>query len=113
MRRVVMIAGVALLLVGVIALLMPVSVSGPDASIGCGNGIAADMSEARDADSGNLANLPVLNEIVPHTDYVAECESALSSRRSWAIPVAVVGLVVLASRSRRCARKPWRIHLPR
>ncbi|MGB2923302.1 MAG: aminopeptidase [Mycobacterium sp.] len=96
LRRVVMIAGVALLLVGVIALLMPVSVSGPDASIGCGNGIAADMSQARDADSGNLANLPVLNEIVPHTDYVAECESALSSRRSWAIPVAVVGLVVLA-----------------
>ncbi len=91
-----MIAGVALLLVGVIALVMPVSVSGPDTSIGCGNGIAADMSEARDADSGNLANLPVLNEIVPHTDYVAECEAAVSSRRSWAIPVAVVGLVVLA-----------------
>ena len=91
-----MIAGAALLLVGVIALLMPVSVPGPDASIGCGNGIAADLSQARDADSGNLANLPILNEIVPHTDYVAECESALSSRRSWSIPVAVVGLVVLA-----------------
>ena len=33
---------------------------------------------------------------MPHTDYVAECESALSSRRTWAIPVAVVGLVLLA-----------------
>jgi len=96
LRRLIMIAGVALLLVGVIALLMPVSVPGPDASIGCGNGIAADLAQARDADSGNLANLPVLNQIIPHTDYVAECESALSSRRSWSIPIAVVGLAVLA-----------------
>ena len=95
-RRAVMIAGVALLLVGVIALLVPVSVPGPDAGIGCGNGIAADLSQAREADSGNLANLPILDAIVPHTDYAAECESALSSRRSWAIPVAIVGLVVLA-----------------
>lgn len=96
LRRMVMIAGVAVLLVGVIALLMPVSVPGPDTSIGCGNGIAADLSEAREADSGNLANLPILNEIVPHTDYAAECEAALSSRRSWAIPVSIVGLVILA-----------------
>ena len=96
MRKLVPIIGAALLLVGVIALLMPVSVSGPDASIGCGNAIAADLSQARNADSGNLANLPIINEIVPHTNYVAECESSLSSRRSWSIPVAVVGLVVLA-----------------
>lgn len=96
LRRLVMVAGVAVLLVGVIALLMPVSVPGPDASIGCGNGLSADLSQARDADSGNLANLPVINEIVPHTNYVAECESALSSRRSWSIPVAVVGLAMLA-----------------
>lgn len=95
-RRLIMLAGVAVLLVGVIALLMPVSVPGPDASIGCGNGIAADTSQAREVDSGNLANLPILNEIVPHKDFVAECEAALSSRRSWSIPVAVVGLVVLA-----------------
>ncbi|GJF10757.1 hypothetical protein NGTWS0302_27070 [Mycolicibacterium cyprinidarum] len=96
LRKLVLIIGAALLLVGVIALLMPVSVSGPDASIGCGNAIAADLSQARNADSGNLANLPIINEIVPHTNYVAECESSLSSRRSWSIPVAVVGLVVLA-----------------
>lgn len=90
-----MIAGAAVLLAGFIALLIPVSIPGPDGSIGCGNAIAADLSAARDADSGNLANLPILNEIVPHTDYAAACESALSSRRSWAIPVTVVGLVVL------------------
>lgn len=91
-----MLVGAVVLLVGVIALLVPVSVSGPEGNIGCGNAIASDLSQARDVDSRNLANLPVLNEIVPHKDFVAECESALSSRRSWSIPVAVVGLVVLA-----------------
>ncbi|KWX63274.1 aminopeptidase [Mycobacterium sp. NAZ190054] len=95
-RRLIMIAGVAILLAGVIALLVPVSIPGPEGSIGCGNGIAADLSTAREADSGNLANLPVLNEIIPHTDYAAACESSISARRSWAIPVAVVGLVVVA-----------------
>ena len=64
--------------------------------IGCGNAVAADLSQARDVDSQNLANLPVLNEIIPHKDFVAECNAALSSRRSWSIPVAIVGLVVLA-----------------
>jgi len=33
---------------------------------------------------------------VPHTDYVAECQHAVSSRRSWAIPLAVIGLLVVA-----------------
>lgn len=96
LRRLIMVAGAAVLLVGALALFMPVSVPGPDANIGCGNGLVADLSHARDADSENLANLPIVNEIVPHTDYVAECESALSSRRAWSIPVAAVGLVMLA-----------------
>jgi hypothetical protein len=91
-----MIAGAVALLVGVIALLVPVSVPGPDSSIGCGNGIAADTSQARDVDDKNIANLPVLNQLIPHHDYVADCQSAVSSRRSWSIPIAVVGLVVLA-----------------
>jgi hypothetical protein len=85
------------LIAGVIALLMPVSVPGPDGqSIGCGNGIAADTSAARQADSSNPVNLPIINEVVPHTDFVTQCQSAVSSRRAWAIPVALVGLVVAA-----------------
>lgn len=97
LRQLILIAGVAALLVGVIALLVPVSVSGPDSKIGCGNGISADLSEARQVDNQNPANLPILNEIVPHQDYVVECESAVSSRRSWAIPVAVVGVVLVGA----------------
>jgi len=91
-----MIAGAVILLAGVIALLVPVSVPGPQGDIGCGNAIASDLSQAQSVDGQNLANLPVLNEIIPHRDFVAECNSALSSRRSWSIPVAVIGLVVLA-----------------
>lgn len=96
-RRLILLVGAIALIAGVIALLMPVSVPGPDGgSIGCGNGIAADTSAASEADGRNPVNLPILNEVVPHTDYVTQCESALSSRRTWAIPVAVVGLVVIA-----------------
>ena len=76
---------------------MPPTVPGPEGgSIGCGNAVAADMSAARQADSTNIANLPILEQFIPHTDYATQCQSALSERRTWAIPVAVVGLVVIA-----------------
>lgn len=96
LRRLLLLVGAVVLLVGVIALLVPVSIPGPDnQKISCGNAIAADDTAARQADSSNPVNLPVLNEIVPHTDYVAQCDSAVSDRRTWSIPVAIVGLVVL------------------
>lgn len=97
LRWLVLLAGAAVLIVGAIGLFIPVSVAGPEGqSIGCGNAIAADDSAAREADNSNPVNLPILNEVVPHTDYVAQCASAVSERRTWSIPVAIVGLVVLA-----------------
>lgn len=97
LRRLVLLVGAVALAVGLIGLLMPVSVPGPDGgSIGCGNALVQDQSAAREADQRNLVNLPILNEIIPHTDYVAQCQAAVSSRRAWAIPVAVIGLVVIA-----------------
>jgi len=96
LRRLILLVGAIALVVGVIGLLMPVSVHGPDnGSIGCGNGLAQDSSAAQQADNQNPANLPIINQIVPHTNYVAQCQSAVSGRRAWAIPVAVVGLVVI------------------
>jgi hypothetical protein len=96
-RRLILLVGAVALIAGVIGLLVPVSVPGPDnGSIGCGNGLVQDSSAAREADNNNPVNLPILNEVVPHTDYVTQCQSAVSSRRAWAIPVAVVGLVVIA-----------------
>ena len=97
LRRLVLLVGAVALIVGVIALLVPVSVPGPDSgSIGCGNGLVQDLSAAREANNNNPANLPVLNEIIPHSDYIAQCQSAVSGRRAWTIPVVVLGLVAIA-----------------
>ncbi len=95
-RRLVLIAGAILLVAGVIALLVPVSITGNGKSIGCGNAVAADTSQAESANGQTVADVPILNQIVPHTDYVAECQHALSSRRSWSIPLAVIGVLVVA-----------------
>jgi hypothetical protein len=96
-RQLILLVGAVALIAGVIGLLVPVSVPGPDnGTIGCGNGLVQDSSAAREADNNNPVNLPILNEVIPHTDYVTQCQSAVSSRRAWAIPVAVVGLVVIA-----------------
>lgn len=96
LRRLILLVGAVVLVIGVIGLLMPVSIPGPDnQDIGCGNAVAADTSGAAQADNRNPVNLPILNELVPHTDYAAQCQSAVSDRRTWTIPVAVIGLVVL------------------
>jgi len=97
-RRMILLGGVILLLVGAIGLLVPVSASTNDGKeIGCGSALFQDLGEARSANASSVAGVPILNEIVPHTDYVALCESALSGRRTWAIPVAILGIVVAAS----------------
>lgn len=94
-KRLVLLVGVVLFVVGVIALLVPVSTSdGNGGSIGCGNAVAADLSAAREANSKTVANVPILNQVVPHADYVAQCQSAVSQRRAWSIPVTVIGVLV-------------------
>ena len=95
-QRLILLLGAVVLIAGVIALIVPVSITGDGQSIGCGNAVAADSSEAETANGKTVANVPILNQIVPHTDYVAECHEAVSSRRSWSIPLAVVGAVVQA-----------------
>jgi hypothetical protein len=98
-RRLVLLVGAVLLIAGVIGLLAPVSISDSDGhGIGCGNAVAADTSSAQAANDKNVvADIPIVNQIVPHTDYVSECRSSISSRRTWTIPLAVVGLIVVAA----------------
>lgn len=94
-RRLTLALGAVALLIGLIALLVPVSVSdGNGGSINCGTGLSSDLSAAQDANNRSVANVPILNQVVPHTDYVAECQSGLSGRRSWSIPIAVLGALV-------------------
>lgn len=95
-KRIVMLLGAIALAVGLIALLVPVSVTDNEGnSVGCGNAIAADLSEAQAANDRSVADVPILEQIIPHTDFVELCESALSSRRSWSIPVAVIGALAI------------------
>jgi hypothetical protein len=95
-RRFVLVLGAVALVVGIIGLLVPVKVSDSNGgSLGCGNAAVSDLSRARDANNKSVASIPILNQIVPHTDFVAECQSALSSRRSWTIPVTVTGAIAV------------------
>jgi len=94
-RRLAMLVGVVVLVIGLAGLLVPVSVTdGNGKSVGCGNALVSDMSGAQAANNSGVANVPVLNQLVPHNDYVALCQSAISGRRTWAIPVAVIGALV-------------------
>jgi hypothetical protein len=96
MRRLIIGVGAVLLLAGVIGLLTPVSVSdGNGHSVGCGNAVAMDLSAARNANNSSVANIPILNQIIPHTDYVGQCQAEVGSRRAWAIPLAVLGIIVI------------------
>lgn len=96
LRRLVLVVGAVVLVVGIIGLFVPVSVSnGNGGSLGCGSAAISNLSSARDANSKSVASIPILNQVVPHTDFVAECQSALSSRRSWTIPVTVIGVIVV------------------
>lgn len=107
-RRLILLVGAIVLIAGIIALLVPVSASGENGGVGCGNAIASDLSTARDKDSGNLANLPVVSQFVPHTNYASACSSALSTRRAWSIPLAVVGLLVVGGSILVRVRQPAR-----
>jgi hypothetical protein len=96
-QRLIIAVGAVLLLAGVIGLLVPVSVSDSNGgSVACGNAIVTDLSAARSANDRNGANIPVLNQLIPHTDYVAQCQSSVSSRRAWTIPMAVIGVIAIA-----------------
>jgi len=108
MRRLILLIGGVALVIGVLGLLIPVSVSGSNnESIGCGNAVVANTSAAREAEDRSGGNIPVIGELIPHEDYVALCQSAVSQRRAWSIPVTVIGLIAVAGSflvDRRSAR---------
>jgi hypothetical protein len=105
LRRLVLLVGAVLLIAGFIALLVPISVSGNDGSVGCGVPISGgDLTNARQKDNQNPSNAagnlpvvgPVIQSIAPPSNYAADCTSAVQTRLWWAIPLAVVGVLVIA-----------------
>src|ERR1700739_1945586 len=96
-RRLIIAVGAVLLLAGVIGLLVPASISPASAnSISCGKAVATDLSAARNANDKSLANIPILNQVVPHTDYVAQCQSSVGGRRAWTIPLTIAGIIAVS-----------------
>jgi hypothetical protein len=76
---------------GVIGLFLPVSVfDGSHSTIACGNAVAADQSGPRTANE-TMGDVQFMGQTIPHPDYVAACETAISGRRHWAIPLTIVG----------------------
>lgn len=100
-RRLLLVVGGVLLVAGIIALFVPVSASGPNGSVGCGNAISK-TSEAQEKDNANPGNIPivggVIQQVAPDTQfsYVSECNKSLFKRRAWSIPLAVVGVLLAA-----------------
>jgi hypothetical protein len=106
-QRLILLAGLVLLVAGVIGLFVPVSVSGSGnssgGSVACGNAAHSDLSAARSQDNQNVGNspvvqsIPVINQVAPQSHYVADCNSALGNRRLWTIPLTLAGIAVIAA----------------
>jgi hypothetical protein len=81
------------LIAGVVGLLLPVSVfDGNSSTVACGNAVVANQSGPTAANETPVASAPILNQAVPHPDFVAACAEAISGRRHWAIPLTIVGV---------------------
>lgn len=96
-RWIAIFVGVVALLVGLLGLITPVSVSPFQQSVSCGSVVAPDLSEARSLDDSNAANVPVDGEIVVDVNYTHLCRMELEDRRLWTITVAVLGALMVSA----------------
>jgi hypothetical protein len=87
--------GAVALIVGIVGLLAPVSVSAEGEIVRCGSAVAPDLSDARAHDDGNAANVPVLDVVLVDTNFTRLCQKDLEDRRLWTISLAVVGALAI------------------
>ena len=86
-----LLVGAAVLIAGIVGLFLPVSVwDGGSSTVGCGNAIIAEKPVPSTTNPGQIS-VDVPGQAVSHPDYAAQCDSAISSRRHWAIPLVIVG----------------------
>ena len=85
----ILVVGLVLVAGGLTGLFVPISVDdGSGHSIGCGSAAIEDASGAQSANGG--------------TDFVLQCDTSVSHRRMWSIPMVLVGgLAVVGSTVRR------------
>ena len=80
----ILVVGVVLIAGGLTGLFIPVSVSDGSQGVGCGSAAIEDASGAQSANGGS--------------DLVLQCDNAVSNRRMWSIPMALIGgLAVVGS----------------
>jgi hypothetical protein len=94
-RFMVLLAGVALLVLGLLALRFPVFLPDFDqwgVQINCGSGFGSALTQASAA-SATGAN------------YVDQCHTAIAVRRDWTIPVTLVGVLMLGWLMARAPRR--------
>jgi len=83
--------GGALVGIGLVALNFPVFLDAYDQwgwQIKCGTGYSTNLIQAQ-----------IANPAFPQSNFVNQCQSALAVRRAWAIPIAVVGWLILSGLS--------------
>src|SRR6185437_15505155 len=85
-----LVIGAAVLIAGIVGLLLPVGVWNGSSTVGCGNAVAA-QHPAPSTTSPGQTNVEAPEQAAPHPNYAALCDSAISSRRHWAIPLVIVG----------------------
>jgi hypothetical protein len=95
--RLIMFSGAVAVLIGVIGLFAPVSVSPETGRVGCGSAAAPDLSAARAHDDGTAANIPVRGAVVVDTNYTRLCHMDLADRRIWTITLAGAGALAAVS----------------
>lgn len=91
MRTVVIFIGAVTLIVGVIGLLAPVSVSPDLRTVDCGSAVSPELPEALTRGDGDAARSG------PEADYSELCSMDLHDRRVLAVTTSLAGLVLLAS----------------
>lgn len=88
-----MVAAVVILVAGA-ALFLPINVA---ESVPCGTAASLDTKPAFMADHTNeLSRTMTGGENMAATDHVGDCRSAAAARKTWAIPLAGLGVIVLA-----------------
>lgn len=114
MRFTVLLAAVVAVLVGVVGLAAPVSVSPALVVVECGSALSPDLSAARALDDGDAANTPTAEGVLVDVNYTDLCRMDLEDRRLWTSPVILAGLLTLTVlavarvRARRSATAPQR-----
>lgn len=91
MQKIAIFVGAVTLLVGLLGLVAPVSISPGRLPVDCGSPLSPDMSQATQANDGELAEA-----VVTDIDFVHLCRMELNDRRALTITVAAGGVFILA-----------------